>query len=185
MIRSLILLISCLSFSFVAHADTKITSNSTTSSTDKAATNLKAGNTFLEENKKKPGVVSLKSGLQYKILQEGKGTPPSSTDMVTVKYKGSLIDGTVFENPNTWVTFPVNQVIPGWSEALQLMKPGAKWIIYVPSQLAYGAKGAGNVIGPNQTLIFEIELIDKDADLDEEFKEKGAEMWNDAKPLTP
>lgn len=121
---------------------------------------LDAGQTFLEENKKKSGVVTLPSGLQYKIIEEGQGNSPKATDMVSVKYTGKFINGTVFDKSDTWVTFPVNQVIPGWQEALQLMKPGSKWIIFVPPQLAYGSRGAGNRIGPNETLIFEIGLND-------------------------
>ena len=127
-----------------------------------AAKNLTAGQKFLAENEKKPKVQVLPSGLQYLILQEGSGTSPGSTDFVTVQYRGTLIDGTEFDSSyrhNTAVTFAVNAVIPGWTEALQLMKRGAKWTVYIPSQLAYGSRGVGRLIGPNATLVFDIELV--------------------------
>ncbi len=117
---------------------------------------------FLDENKTKEGVVTLASGLQYKILQKGEGTPPSASDTVTVNYTGTLIDGTMFDSSverGKPATFAVNQVIPGWTEALQLMKPGSIWILYIPADLAYGDKGAGGVIGPNEALIFQVELM--------------------------
>ncbi|MEW6001616.1 MAG: FKBP-type peptidyl-prolyl cis-trans isomerase [Nitrospirota bacterium] len=124
--------------------------------------NKKEGETFLSENKKKEGVVTLPSGLQYKVLKEGTGKTPKATDTVIVNYKGTLIDGTEFDSSyrrGQSATFPVNGVIPGWSEALQLMKEGSKWQLFIPSNLAYGERGAGNIIGPNATLIFEVELI--------------------------
>lgn len=124
--------------------------------------NLKSSQTFLEENKKQPNVISLPSGLQYKIVQQGAGESPGPTDFVTVHYRGTLIDGTEFDSSYAHkepATFAVNAVIPGWTEALQLMKPGAKWTIYLPPNLAYGARGAGSRIGPNAALIFEIELL--------------------------
>lgn len=124
--------------------------------------NKKAGEEFLEENKKKEGVKTLPSGLQYKVITEGKGKSPQATDTVTVNYRGTTIEGTEFDSSykrGQPATFPVNGVIPGWTEALQLMKEGAKWQIFIPSSLAYGEKGAGGVIGPNATLIFEVELI--------------------------
>jgi FKBP-type peptidyl-prolyl cis-trans isomerase FklB len=120
------------------------------------------GEAFLAANKKKPGVVTLPSGLQYKVITEGKGKSPKATDTVTVNYKGTLIDGTEFDSSykrGEPASFPVNGVIKGWTEALQLMKEGAKWELFVPPDLAYGEKGAGNVIGPNATLIFEVELL--------------------------
>ena len=129
------------------------------------------GTTFLEENKHKPETHALPSGLQYKIVKEGDGTSPGPTDFVTVNYRGTLIDGTEFDSSythNAPTTFAVNAVIPGWSEALQLMKPGAKWTIYVPPKLAYGSQGAGRLIGPNATLIFDIELISVKPALDED-----------------
>ncbi len=127
-----------------------------------AAENKKAGEAFLAENKGKEGVKTLPSGLQYQVLQEGTGKTPSSTDQVTTHYHGTLIDGTVFDSSyerNQPATFPVNGVIAGWTEALQLMKEGSKWRLFIPSNLAYGTQGAGDVIGPNATLIFDVELI--------------------------
>jgi FKBP-type peptidyl-prolyl cis-trans isomerase FklB len=127
-----------------------------------AEKNKKEGEAFLAENKKKGGVKTLPSGLQYKVIKEGKGPTPKLTDTVTTNYRGTLIDGTEFDRSYKWgqpTKFPVNGVIPGWTEALQLMKVGAKWQIFIPVNLAYGERGAGNVIGANQTLIFEIELI--------------------------
>lgn len=127
-----------------------------------AAENQKEGEAFLAENKNKEGVQKLPSGLQYQILKEGTGKSPSATDQVTTHYHGTLIDGTVFDSSyerNQPATFPVNGVIAGWTEALQLMKEGAKWRLFIPSDLAYGSQGAGDVIGPNATLIFDVELI--------------------------
>jgi FKBP-type peptidyl-prolyl cis-trans isomerase FklB len=118
--------------------------------------------TFFVENKKKEGVKTLPSGLQYKVITEGKGKSPKSTDTVTVHYRGTLIVGKEFDSSyrrGEPATFPVNGVISGWTEALQLMKVGAKWQLFIPSNLAYGEKGAGNVIGPNAALIFDVELI--------------------------
>jgi len=120
------------------------------------------GQRFLDENKKKEGVKTLTSGLQYKVIKEGKGKIPKATDTVTVHYQGTLIDGNEFDSSikrGEPATFPVDGVIRGWTEALQLMKEGAKWQLFIPSDLAYGEKGAGNVIGPNETLIFDVELI--------------------------
>lgn len=124
--------------------------------------NKKAGAAFLEANKAKEGVVTLPSGLQYKIIAAGTGKTPLATDTVETNYKGTLIDGTEFDSSykrGQSVSFPVNGVIKGWTEALQLMKEGAKWELYIPSELAYGEQGAGQVITPNSTLVFEIELI--------------------------
>jgi FKBP-type peptidyl-prolyl cis-trans isomerase FklB len=120
------------------------------------------GEAFLAANKKKPGVVTLPSGLQYKVITEGKGKSPKATDIVTVNYKGTLLDGTEFDSSykrGEPATFPVNGVIPGWTEALQLMKEGSKWELFIPSNLAYGERGAGKAIGPNATLVFEVELL--------------------------
>ncbi|MCM1031008.1 MAG: FKBP-type peptidyl-prolyl cis-trans isomerase [Oscillibacter sp.] len=122
-----------------------------------------AGEKFLAENKTKEGVITLKSGLQYKILKEGNGAKPKATDTVKCHYEGRLIDGTVFDSSirrNEPAEFPVNGVIAGWVEALQLMNVGSKWQLYIPSGLAYGAHGAGQSIGPNETLIFDVELLD-------------------------
>lgn len=127
-----------------------------------ATENQKEGEAFLAENKNKEGVKTLPSGLQYQVLKEGTGNSPSASDQVTTHYHGTLIDGTVFDSSyerNQPATFPVNGVIAGWTEALQLMKEGAKWRLFVPSNLAYGSQGAGDVIGPNATLIFDVELI--------------------------
>ncbi len=125
--------------------------------------NKKEGEKFLADNKKKKGVKTLPSGLQYKVITEGKGKTPSATDTVTVNYKGTLIDGTEFDSSykrGQPATFPVNGVIKGWTEALQLMKEGSKWQLFIPSDLAYGERGTpGGQIGPNATLIFEVELI--------------------------
>jgi FKBP-type peptidyl-prolyl cis-trans isomerase FklB len=126
-------------------------------------TNQKAGQAFLEKNAKERGVVTLPSGLQYKIITQGTGsTSPRPTQTVTVHYRGTLIDGTEFDSSysrNEPTSFPVNRVIMGWTEALQLMTVGDKWMLYIPSELAYGAQGAGDAIGPNSTLIFEVELL--------------------------
>lgn len=113
---------------------------------------------FLEENKKKEGVVTTASGLQYKVITEGKGPKPKATDTVTVNYRGTLINGTEFDKSKEPVTFPLEGVIPGWTEALQLMPVGSKWQIVIPPALAYGEQ-APPVIGPNQALIFEVELV--------------------------
>jgi FKBP-type peptidyl-prolyl cis-trans isomerase FklB len=124
--------------------------------------NKKAGDAFLAENKTKPGVVALPSGLQYKILKEGTGPKPTATDSVKCNYKGTLINGTEFdasEKHGGPQTFPVTGVIKGWTEALQLMPVGSKWQLFVPADLAYGARGAGGDIGPNEALIFEVELV--------------------------
>lgn len=128
-----------------------------------AEKNKKEGEEFLAENKKKEGVVTLPSGLQYKIINDGTGEKPAATDTVTVNYRGTLINGTEFDSTATHgqpATFRVNGVIPGWTEALQLMKEGSKWQIFIPSSLAYGERGTGRgEIGPNATLIFDVELI--------------------------
>lgn len=127
-----------------------------------SAKNRADGEKFLAENAKKEGVKTLPSGLQYKEITPGKGKSPKATDNVTTNYRGTLIDGTEFDSSykrGQPATFPVSGVIPGWTEALQLMKEGGKWQLFVPSNLAYGERGAGREIGPNATLIFEVELI--------------------------
>lgn len=124
--------------------------------------NAVEGEKFLAENQKKDGVKTTASGLQYKVLKEGAGESPKATDMVITHYKGTLLDGTEFDSSykrNEPATFPVNRVIPGWTEALQLMKPGSKYQLFIPSKLGYGERGAGRDIGPNSTLIFEVELV--------------------------
>ena len=124
--------------------------------------NQAAGREFLIENAKRDGVVTTASGLQYEVLAQGSGASPKATDEVTVHYHGTLTDGRVFDSSvdrGQPATFPVNGVIPGWIEALQLMNVGSKYKLYIPSDLAYGERGAGQMIGPNSTLIFEVELI--------------------------
>ncbi|MGN0220367.1 MAG: FKBP-type peptidyl-prolyl cis-trans isomerase [Muribaculaceae bacterium] len=128
-----------------------------------AAVNAKAGDDFLAENGKRVEVKTTASGLQYEVLKEGEGPQPTAADQVVVHYTGKLIDGTVFdssEERGTPATFGVSQVIPGWVEALQLMKAGSTWRLFIPSALAYGPQGAGGVIGPNQTLIFDVTLLE-------------------------
>ena len=122
-----------------------------------------AGEQFLKDNKSKEGVVTLKSGLQYKVISTGNGAIPKSSDTVKCHYEGRLINGAVFDSSirrGEPAEFPVNGVIAGWVEALQLMPVGSKWQLYIPSDLAYGPHGAGQAIGPNETLIFDIELLD-------------------------
>ena len=129
---------------------------------ERVAAALEEGKAFLAENAKKEGVVTLASGLQYKVIQEGTGKSPMPTDNVTVQYKGTLIDGTEFDSSykrGESATFPVNGVIKGWVEALQLMKVGDKWQLFVPPDLGYAERGAPPVIGPNATLVFEVELL--------------------------
>ena len=130
---------------------------------EKLELNKKAGEEFLNINRHKAGVVELPSGLQYEVLKKGEGKRPSATDKVKCHYHGTLINGTVFDSSiqrGEPAVFGVSQVIPGWVEALQLMSEGAKWKLYIPSELAYGAQGAGEMIPPHSTLIFEVELIE-------------------------
>ncbi len=125
--------------------------------------NAKTGEEFLAENAKRPEVKTTPSGLQYEVLTEGTGAQPTATDQVVVHYTGKLIDGTVFDSSvdrGEPATFGVTQVIPGWVEALQMMKAGSAWRLYIPSDLAYGPRGAGGVIGPNETLIFDVTLLE-------------------------
>jgi FKBP-type peptidyl-prolyl cis-trans isomerase FklB len=129
---------------------------------EEASMNAEASAAFLAENAGKEGVVTTDSGLQYKVITEGTGATPSATDTVEVHYRGTLIDGTEFDSSyrrGETVSFPVNGVIAGWTEALQLMQEGAKYELYIPSDLAYGPGGTGGPIGPNQALIFEVELV--------------------------
>jgi FKBP-type peptidyl-prolyl cis-trans isomerase len=128
-----------------------------------AEKNKKAGDEFLAANKVKENVVTLESGLQYKVLTEGDGPKPKASDKVTVHYKGTLLNGEEFDSSfkrNEPATFPVTGVIKGWTEALQLMSKGSKWELYIPSELAYGEAGSRGTIGPNEVLIFEVELLD-------------------------
>ncbi|WP_167605239.1 FKBP-type peptidyl-prolyl cis-trans isomerase [Maribellus sediminis] len=128
-----------------------------------AAKNLEEGLAFLTENAKKSEVIELPSGLQYEVLKEGDGDIPTANNQVKCHYHGTLIDGTVFDSSvqrGEPAVFPVNGVIQGWVEALQLMSEGSKWRLYIPSDLAYGSRGAGGAIGPNTTLIFDVELLE-------------------------
>ena len=130
---------------------------------DKAAANLKAGEDFLEQNKKRENVITTPSGLQYEVLTEGSGAKPKATDKVKCHYHGTLIDGTVFDSSvqrGQPATFPLNMVIKGWTEALQLMSVGSKYRLFLHPSLAYGNRQTGSVIGPNSTLIFDVELLD-------------------------
>ena len=130
---------------------------------EQSAKNLADGEAFLEENKNKPGVKVLPSGLQYKVLKEGAGRSPNATDTVKAHYRGTLLDGTEFDSSykrNEPTEFAVNRLIPGWTEALQLMKEGAKWELYIPAKLAYGQRGAPPRIPPNSALVFEMELLE-------------------------
>src|SRR6266511_1957789 len=142
--------------------------------------NKTEGAKFLEDNKKKPGVKTTASGLQYTVEKEGTGAQPTATDMVTVNYRGTLIDGTEFDSSykrGQPATFPVNGVIKGWTEALQLMKVGSKYQIWVPSELAYGPRAGSPEIGPNATLVFDIELLEI-----KKNDEKGTEASKPAEP---
>lgn len=123
---------------------------------------LEKGQQFLAENGKRPGVITTASGLQYEVLTPGTGKSPKATDRVLVHYKGTLLDGKEFDSSykrNQPIAFPLNQVIPGWTEGVQLMKEGGKYRFFIPSNLAYGASGAPGAIGPNETLIFDVELL--------------------------
>ena len=129
---------------------------------DLAKKNTEEGAAFLAANKKKPGIKTTASGLQYKVLKEGTGPVPKKTDTVSTHYRGTLLDGTEFDSSiarNEPATFPVTGVIPGWTEALQLMKVGSKWQLFIPAELAYRDQGAGADIGPNAVLVFDIELL--------------------------
>ena len=128
-----------------------------------SANNIEQGKRFLQENSKRPGIVTLPSGLQYEVIKEGNGKKPRATDKVKCHYEGTLIDGTLFDSSirrGQSAVFGVNQVIAGWTEALQLMSEGAKWKLYIPAELAYGAQGAGEMIPPHSTLIFDVELLE-------------------------
>jgi len=129
---------------------------------DKAATNLKAGQDFLEANMQKPGVVALPSGLQYEVITEGSGPKPTAYNTVTCHYHGTMIDGTIFDSSvqrGKPASFPLSQVIKGWTEGVQLMPTGSKWRFFIPPHLGYGDRQVGGTIGPNSTLIFEVELL--------------------------
>ncbi|MFC1838750.1 FKBP-type peptidyl-prolyl cis-trans isomerase [Thermodesulfobacteriota bacterium] len=128
-----------------------------------AQKNLEEGQAYLKENKNREGVITTESGLQYEVLKEGEGKSPAKTDRIMVHYKGTKLDGTVFDSSygqGEPVTFQVDQVIAGWTEGVQLMKEGGKYMLFIPANLAYGERGAGQEIGPNETLIFEVELLE-------------------------
>ncbi len=130
--------------------------------TTMAQTALEQGKAFLAENSTKPGVQQTASGLQYKILEPGTGKAPKATDVVLVNYRGTLLNGTEFDSSykrNEPIEFPLNRVIPGWTEGVQLIKEGGKIQLFIPPDLAYGSRGAGGAIGPDETLIFEVELL--------------------------
>ena len=130
---------------------------------NRAKTNLEAGQAFMQENAKKAGVTALSNGIQYKELRKGTGDHPKASDTVKVHYEGQLIDGTVFDSSKERgepATFPLKGVIEGWQEILPLMSVGARWQVVIPPKLAYGVRGAGGSIGPNETLVFEIELLE-------------------------
>ena len=157
-----------------ASADLKVTEDSAKQILDayfgkirdqKTQEAVEEGKKFLEENKSKPGIVELPSGLQYQIVTAGTGPKPTASDKVTVNYTGKLLNGTVFDSSierKQPASFPVSGVIPGWTEALQLMPVGSKWNLFIPSNLAYGEHGAGGTIPPNSTLVFEVELLSID-----------------------
>ncbi|MDB5229431.1 MAG: Peptidylprolyl isomerase [Chitinophagaceae bacterium] len=129
---------------------------------EKATANLKAGEDFLEVNKNKPGIIALPSGLQYEVITEGTGAKPNANNKVTCHYHGTLIDGTVFDSSvqrGQPATFPLNAVIKGWTEGVQLMPLGSKWRFFIPPHLGYGDRQVSGTIGPNSTLIFEVELL--------------------------
>ena len=129
---------------------------------ERAEANLTAGQEFLAANKQKPGVTELPSGLQYQVLTEGSGPKPTAFNTVTCHYHGTLIDGSIFDSSvqrGKPASFPVSQGIKGWTEGVQLMPTGSKWRFFIPPHLGYGERGAGGVIGPNSTLIFDVELI--------------------------
>jgi FKBP-type peptidyl-prolyl cis-trans isomerase len=135
---------------------------SLTTTTTMAQSNLELGQAFLKQNSTQPGVKTTPSGLQYKVIAEGKGKSPKATDTVLVHYRGTTIDGQEFDSSykrNEPISFPLNGVIPGWTEGVQLMKEGGKIQLFIPSNLAYGSRGAGGVIPPDATLVFDIELL--------------------------
>lgn len=176
--------------STVSSKDSGTTTNTNTKSSAKATEgtvsmeqkNIEEGKKFFETNKTKPGVITLPSGLQYKVIKAGSGKSPTLHGFVTVHYRGTLLDGTEFDSSlkrKVPASFEVNKVIPGWTEALQLMKPGAEWVIYIPSNLAYGKQGVKGVIPANSALIFDVQLIsvgqppqDNDSEVQPALEEK-------------
>lgn len=158
------LLIASLAFGMISANGLAATNTTTTNTTTTNMTTTHvSGDAFLNANKKQPGVVTLPDGLQYKVLTQGKGPKPTANDIVVVHYEGKLVNGTEFDSSykrGEPATFPVNGVIPGWVEALQLMPVGSTWELFIPAKLAYGDRGAPPVIGPNETLIFKVNLIE-------------------------
>lgn len=153
---------SCNNSSDTANTEAAATEETTTDDSQQIKDNKTLGREFLEQNAKNDSVIQTASGLQYMVLKEGTGAKPGPTDEVTVHYTGTLIDGTVFDSSverGEPATFPLNKVIPGWTEGLQLMSEGSKYRLFIPSELAYGETGAGDQILPNSTLIFDVELI--------------------------
>ena len=160
--KSLMLLAAIVGILAVVFVLQRVNSQNNSSSSQVPLSKTDPGKIFLDENKMKDGVKELPSGLQYKIVTAGNGTRPEIHDTVTVHYRGTLIDGTEFDSSYSRgepISFPVNGVIPGWIEALQLMKEGSKWQLFIPSHMAYGERGAGRAIPPNATLIFDVELL--------------------------
>jgi FKBP-type peptidyl-prolyl cis-trans isomerase FklB len=146
-----------------AYADDAATTTTTTQTTGSTMQNTTTGDSFLTQNSKKPGVVTLPDGLQYKVITKGTGPKPTVNDTVTVNYAGTLTNGKEFDSSYTRgqpATFPVSGVIAGWTEALQMMNKGSTWMLYIPASLAYGEQGMPPVIGPNETLVFKVELLD-------------------------
>jgi FKBP-type peptidyl-prolyl cis-trans isomerase FklB len=159
---SVITLLVCLGCASAYAADNQ-TGQMKPDNTAQVSSGQLTGEAYLAANKKKPGVVTLPDGLQYKVITQGKGNFPGDSDTVTVDYSGTLIDGTEFDSSykrGTPATFPVQGVIAGWTEALKLMRAGSTWMLYIPPALAYGSQGAPPSIGPNETLIFKVNLID-------------------------
>jgi FKBP-type peptidyl-prolyl cis-trans isomerase len=156
--------------------DEKIKTSMTEKVKAAAKKNLEDGKKFLEENKTKEGVKTTSSGLQYKVIAEGSGESPKEGDTVTVTYKGTTIDGKVFDEQKQNVDFPLQNMIPGWIEGLKLMKPGAEYMLYIPAELGYGEAGAGEAIAPNSVLVFDVKLVGvKSAPAKKEAKEENAD----------
>ena len=154
--------IKSLAMALAVAATSTFTTTTTMALSSNPTDNLAVGQAFLKENATKPGVHTTPSGLQYKVITEGHGKSPKATDTVLVHYRGTTIDGTEFDSSykrNEPISFPLNGVIPGWTEGVQLMKEGGKIQLFIPSNLAYGSRGAGGVIAPDSTLIFDIELL--------------------------
>ncbi len=162
--------------------DDKIKASMTEKAKAAAKKNLEDGKKFLEDNKAKDGVKTTSSGLQYKVVTEGSGDTPKDGDTVTVTYKGTTIDGKVFDEQKQNVDFPLQNMIPGWIEGLKLMKPGAEYMLYIPAELAYGEAGAGEAIAPNSVLVFDVKLVGvKSAPAKEEGKDEQKDEAKESK----